>query len=432
MTTGFNRRWVWLRSVLARLVLLVSAVLVCVSFSGIAHAAGLDVLGFGQETPYDYAAQLAEKLKSFGHLAAGFVGVAAFAVFIAAAYMFITGGGNEGRVEKAKKAMFFALVGIGVALMAELAVQFMVGVLAPGSGQASLPPYPQEQPQKFGQPLPAWQDVMRNEFATILGSMFGKIAAIPIQLLAWLLFTLIGAKYPYVLIYNQQDDPRHKLYYAGPFSDSEWVLIGKWYVIFSGLVGAFIMLAIVISAYRLLVTVKDNPGEYAEAKMSILYCIASLFMVMCAPLMFKVAGDINNGIVEFLYRLVTSVPAVGKVPDLISPQDIISWNQTLVNNPIGYAFVVLAAAGLTLTINVIYIVRHFVLLVFLVMTPVFAATYAVSRSKKVFNLWIGEILTNLFMQTVHAFVWTLFIVFHKFWAGPPVAPPFPPNAPPFP
>lgn len=389
----------------------------CAVRAGAAHAAGLEVYGFGQETPYGYAAQLADKLKSFGHLAAGFVGIAAFAVFAAAAYIFLTSGGNEARVAKAKRAMLFAVAGIGVALMAELAVQFAIGVLAPGSSQASLPPYPQELPQNFGESPGTWADALYNQFSNILGSMFGKIAAVPIQLLAWLLFTLIGTKYPYVLIYNRESDPQQKLYYAGPFSDAEWVLIGKWYVIFSGLVGTFTMLAIVVSAYRLLVTVKDNPGDYAEAKMSILYCIASLFMVMCAPLIFKVSGDINNGIVNFLYQLVTSVPAVKGVPDLISPQDFANWTPTLVQNPIGYAIVVLAAAGLTLTINVIYIVRHFVLLVFLVMTPIFAAMYAVSRSKKVFGLWVGEILTNLFMQTAHAFVWTLFIVFHKFWAG---------------
>lgn len=415
----------WLQRIPARAVFWAFVAMLFLSLARAAHAAGLDVLGFGQETPYGYAELLAEKLKAFGHLAAGFVGIAAFGTFIVAAYMFITSGGSESRAEKAKRAMLFAVVGIGVALMGELAVQFLVGTLAPGKVQ--LPQYPSPQPQNFGQPPETWVNVLSRDFLGILGSTFGKIAAIPIQLLAWLLFTLVGAKYPYVLIYNRENDPQNKLYYAGPFSDTEWALIGEWYVIFSGLIGAFIMLAIVVSAYRMLVSVRDNPGEYAEAKMSILYCIAAVLMVMCAPLMFKVAGDINNGIVEFLFRLVTSVPSVGPYPDLISPQTFLNLSsaslqfptgsQTLVENPIGYALVVLVVAGLTLTINVLYIVRHFVLLVFLVMTPVFAATFAVSRSQKVFSLWIGEILTNLFMQTVHAFVWTLFVVFHRFWAG---------------
>jgi len=413
-----NRSAVWMHSRVRHIVVLLFLLAAYISYLPNAYAQDLDVYGFGQETPYGYAAQLAEKLKSFGQLAAGFVGVAAFAVFVVAAYIFLTSGGNEVRIAKAKRAMLFAVVGIGVALMAELAVQFMIGVLAPGSGQAALPPYPQEIPQNFGQLPNSWADVLQNQFTNILGSMFGKIVAVPIQLLAWLLFTLIGAKYPHVLIYNLEGlkgNTNAKLYYAGPFSDSEWVLIGKWYTIFSGLVGAFIVLAIVVTAYRLVVTLRDNPGDYAEAKMGILYCIAALFMVMCAPLMFKVLGDINNGIVNFLYRLVTAVPAVGSIPDLIDPRDLANPAPTLVENPIGYAVVLLAAAGLTLSINVIYIVRHFVLLVFLVMTPVVAAMYAVSHNKKVFNLWIGEILSNLFMQAAHAFVWTLFIVFHKFW-----------------
>ncbi|MGI9951309.1 pilin [Moorellaceae bacterium AZ2] len=384
-----------------------------------AGTAAAEVYGFGGQDPYSSAQELAIRLRTFGHLAAGFVGVAAVAVLIIAAYMFITSGGSEERLTKAKKAMLFATVGIGIALMAEVIVGFVVKTLVPGE---SVPPsYPRGMPQDYGELPGTWLDAVQNEMTNILGSTFGKIVAIPIQLLAYLLFTLVGAKYPHVLIYNLEgigkEGLTEKLYHAGPFSDAEWQLIGEWYTVFSGLVGAFIVLAVVVNAYRLLVNFRDNPGEYAEAKMGILHCLAALFMVMCAPLVFKVLGDVNNGIVSLLYWLVTSVPAVGSVPDLIDPRTFFEWTPTLVENPIGYAVVLLAAAGLTLAINVIYIVRHFVLLVFLVMTPVFAAMYALSRSRKVFGLWAGEIVSNLFMQSIHAFVWTLFIVFQKFWAS---------------
>lgn len=247
--------------------------------------------------------------------------------------------------------------------------------------------------------------------------MFSQILAVPIDALVNLLETILGLDDISTLVYNL--DPKNTTQVLtgniGPFYPNEWGIIGRWYFALAGFLGVFILLAIVISAYKMMLPGKSNPGIRAEAKMGIMYAIGAILMVMAAPVFFQLFAAINNGLVEFFHKLVTAV--LGNNLDLVGGHSLIGWDTLITNdwNPFVAAIVKLAAWGLVLGINILYIIRKLILVVFLIGTPLFAGMWAVGRNQMAIGLWAGEILSNLFMQTAHAMVWTLLLVFLKFW-----------------
>lgn len=58
-----------------------------------------------------------------------FVGYAATAVIIYAGYRYITSNGDTGAVAKAKKALMSAVIGLAIALLAQLITNFILGVI---------------------------------------------------------------------------------------------------------------------------------------------------------------------------------------------------------------------------------------------------------------------------------------------------------------
>lgn len=241
--------------------------------------------------------------------------------------------------------------------------------------------------------------------------MFSQILAAPIDAIVHALQYLFGLDNVSTLVYNLNPSSGDVLTgNIGPFYPYEWTLIGRWYFALAGFLGAFILLALAISAYKMAIPGKDNPGERAEAKMSIVYSIGAILIVMATPLFFQLFAAINNGLVNFFYSLAYRV--------LRNELDLVGTFHTLITddwNPLVAAIVKFAAWGAVLGVNILYIIRKMMLVVLLIGTPIFAGMWAASKSKYVIEMWIGEVLTNLFMQTAHAFVWTLLLVFLKVW-----------------
>ena len=64
------------------------------------------------------------------------LGTSALVIFAYAGYLMITSQGNEEKAKKGQQAMFWAAVGLGVAFMSYIAVNFFVSALT----ESSLPP----------------------------------------------------------------------------------------------------------------------------------------------------------------------------------------------------------------------------------------------------------------------------------------------------
>ena len=120
----------FLRNNLARIAAAVPAALLVLGVKcQLAWAqAGSDVRiwGFEGQQADTAATSIVDKLKGFASSVTGFVAIAAVIALIAGGFMFITSGGNERRVETAKNIILYSIVGIAVALFAQMIVTFAV------------------------------------------------------------------------------------------------------------------------------------------------------------------------------------------------------------------------------------------------------------------------------------------------------------------
>ncbi len=92
-----------------------------------------EIYGFSSTDPNSSAQTIGKTIHDFGQSLVGFVGAASLIAMIVGAFMYAVSHGNERTVETAKKTIMYAIIGIGVALMAELIIQFAIGRLTPAA-----------------------------------------------------------------------------------------------------------------------------------------------------------------------------------------------------------------------------------------------------------------------------------------------------------
>ena len=109
--------------------------LVCIATIGLAPVvnAGLDEgiidTGVGGEIGYDDDSDLKATITNIVQWALGFLALIAVIMIIVGGFMWMTAGGNEERVEKAKKMISAAVIGLIIILLAWAIVIFVIGVI---------------------------------------------------------------------------------------------------------------------------------------------------------------------------------------------------------------------------------------------------------------------------------------------------------------
>ncbi|OGZ95594.1 MAG: hypothetical protein A3I44_03780 [Candidatus Sungbacteria bacterium RIFCSPLOWO2_02_FULL_51_17] len=73
--------------------------------------------------------QVAQLVSQFVQVFAFIVFVLAIAAILYAGFLFLTAGGNEAKVESARSAFIWGLIGIAVALFASYAIDFIITVV---------------------------------------------------------------------------------------------------------------------------------------------------------------------------------------------------------------------------------------------------------------------------------------------------------------
>ena len=72
-------------------------------------------------------------------------------------------------------------------------------------------------------------------------------------------------------------------------------------------------------------------------------------------------------------------------------------------NAITTAIVIAMFIYLFIKLNIQFIVRQFVLIIFTVFTPVALSIWIVNRNATAISIWAGQIITNVFMQFIYCF-----------------------------
>lgn len=80
-------------------------------------------------------------------------------------------------------------------------------------------------------------------------------------------------------------------------------------------------------------------------------------------------------------------------------------------NAITTAIVIAMFIYLFIKLNIQFIVRQFVLIIFTVFTPVALSIWIVNRSATAISIWSGQIITNVFMQFIYCFLFLMYLTF---------------------
>lgn len=187
-----------------------------------------------------------------------------------------------------------------------------------------------------------------------------------------------------------------------PFTDTQWNTMMKWYKIMSGIAGSLILIVVVIVAYKIII------GGYSidkrnEAKDSLMRLFFGAVAIVFAPIFVKFLLFLNNNIVHMLLGY-----ANGSLNDVIG-------NKVLTNiqtgNAIATAIVIAMFAYLFVKLNIKFIIRQFTILIFTLFTPIVSIMWMINKRTIGASIWFGQILINVFMQFIYAF---LFLVYMQF------------------
>ena len=176
----------------------------------------------------------------------------------------------------------------------------------------------------------------------------------------------------------------------------------NWYKIMTGISGSLILIAVVITSYKFIV------GGYSiekrnEAKDSLMRLFFGAVSILVAPLFVKFLLLLNNNLVHMIVGL-----SNGSLNDLLG-NNVISNIRT--GNAIATSIVIALFAYLFFKLNVKFIIRQFTILIFTLFTPIIAIMWMINKRTIGAAIWFGQILINIFMQFIYAF---LFLVYMEF------------------
>ena len=235
------------------------------------------------------------------------------------------------------------------------------------------------------------------------GGIFEKIIAKMIGGLAETVFDLttneklgMGFKNYDELIFSKDSTD------ISPFTDEQWNLTMKWYTVMSSVAGSLILIVVVIVAYKFIAG-GFSVEKRAEAKDSILRLFFGAVAIASAPLFVKFLLFLNNNLVHLILNY-----SGNSLDDLLG-NSVISNVKT--GNAIATSLVIAMFAYLFFKLNVKFIIRQFTIIIFTLFTPIVAIMWMINKRAIGASLWFGQILINVFMQFIYAFLFLMYINF---------------------
>lgn len=193
-----------------------------------------------------------------------------------------------------------------------------------------------------------------------------------------------------------------------PFNNEQWNLIMKWYWRIASIIGGPILIAIVILAWKMIVA-GISPDKRSEVKDNLLRLFFGASAIGIAPIFVKFMLLLNNSLVNMLVGY-----SHGSLDDLLGNSLLTSINT---GNAIATAIVIAMFAYLFVKINVKFIIRQFTIIVFTIFTPIVAIFWIINKRTIASSIWFGQIIINVFMQFIYAFLFLIYLSFLPANAG---------------
>lgn len=235
------------------------------------------------------------------------------------------------------------------------------------------------------------------------GSVFEKIIAGVIADFATSVMTALqkwtGIKSLNSLLYNDFEKPNDLL----PLGSDQWNVINQWFPIMTTLSYGLAIIPLFTAIFKTMY-VSINPKAKAEAKESIMRLFTFGIFTGLSLLFIHVLLYINNSIVYFFAQNVLPTK---------SPDSVLGMNGVLqdvkTGSALATAMIIALFVYINIRISIMFIIRKFILITFIIFTPIMSVLWAINKNINAASVWFGEIVTNIFMQSFYAFVFLVFL-----------------------
>lgn len=232
-------------------------------------------------------------------------------------------------------------------------------------------------------------------FEKIIAKMIGGIAEGVFDLTTNDEFGVGFKQYDELIFGNTQND-------IAPFTEEQWNKTMQWYKAMTVIAGIPMLIAVVILAYKIIVG-GFSVDKRQEAKDNILRLFFGAASIALAPLFVKFLLLLNNNLVKILVA-----QANGSIDDMLG-------NSLLANirtgNAILTALVIAMFAYLFVKLNIKFIIRQFTIIIFTIFTPIISVMWIMNKRAIGASIWFGQILINVFMQFIYAFLFLVYLNF---------------------
>lgn len=189
---------------------------------------------------------------------------------------------------------------------------------------------------------------------------------------------------------------------VSPFTEKQWDSMMVWYKIMSAIAGSLILIVVVVTAFKIIIS-GYSIEQRNEAKDSLMRLFFGAVATIFAPLFVKFLLFLNNRLVQMLVGY-----SNGSLDELLG-NNVITNIST--GNAIATAIVIALFAYLFFKLNVKFIIRQFTILIFTLFTPIVSIMWMLNKRTIGASIWFGQILINVFMQFIYAFLFLIYMQF---------------------
>lgn len=232
-------------------------------------------------------------------------------------------------------------------------------------------------------------------FEKIIAKMIGGIAEGVFDLTTNDTFGVGFKEYDELIFGNTENE-------ISPFTEAQWNKTMQWYKLMTLISGIPMLIAVVVLAYKIIVG-GFSVDKRQEAKDNILRLFFGAVSIAVAPLFVKFLLYLNNNLVKILV-----IQANGSI-DSILGNSLLSNIRT--GNAILTSLVIAMFAYLFIKLNIKFIIRQFTIIIFTIFTPIISVMWIMNRRAIGASIWFGQILINVFMQFIYAFLFLVYLNF---------------------
>ncbi|MBO8128953.1 MAG: hypothetical protein H0Z39_07110 [Peptococcaceae bacterium] len=191
---------------------------------------------------------------------------------------------------------------------------------------------------------------------------------------------------------------------------SWWPKLNVWYAGMGSVAAGLCLITIFLTAFKFVnAGVTGKPDVRAEASESMLRWVFAVLFIAGAPILVRILLLINSALVASLVGIAQNADASSTLDNLKAGGDVIQSIRT--GSVLGTALVKLMFAGLELHLNIVFLVRKWVLAAIYIFTPIAAWLWAINKNARAAMVWVGEVLTNAFLQSAYVIAFLLVLTF---------------------